>query len=331
MRSPAIRAVAVAVVAALALLAACTDDGETSPTPRPVLPGSAGTTPTPDLPGWVLTFAEEFDGTTVDGERWYVLDEGTGDEVESPKETTCPLADNVSVEGGRLVLRTRQADGDCAGGQPFAGAGVTTHQRFAQAGGRFEARARWTTTGNYLWGGFWTHGNLRPGYRREDASEIDVFEYIGRDAEPNRSRFRPAIHYSYACTGTCGTQNLTRRPHDVTAWHTYAVEWDPAEEGDPSTMEIRFLLDDELIGVFDRDGAWSVDADGDRTQEADGGWGNPGGPFPHPFGFDRPQVLILSAWVGAPETPLADVEAGFSPPEGTAALEVDHVRAYARP
>lgn len=318
---PAVGVAVLAVVAFVAVGAALVWRS-TSSDPRPA--GEAASEP-----GWALTFSDEFDGEQVDEAKWYVADERRGDEVESPKQSTCLREQNVSVTEGRLVMRTQRADGACAGGQAHSGAGLNTADRFEQAGGRFEVRARWTHPGNYLWGGFWTHGNTGPSWTRENPSEIDVFEYIGKDAEPNLSRFKPAIHYDYTCDGTCGVQNVAHQPYDVTEWHTYAVEWRPTEVADPTTMQIRFSLDDRLITVFDRDGAWRVEPDGRLVQEIEGGWENGAAPFPNPFGLDRPHRLVLSAWVGAPGVDPATVAAGFVPSGGEAALEVDHVRVYA--
>jgi len=291
-------------------------------TPSPTAPA------TPTRPGWRLTFADEFDGTAVDTTKWNVYDEAEGGQVESPKASTCPLARNVSVRDGILVMRTQEANGACAGGQAQSGAGLNTWGTFSQAGGRFEVRGRWTHRGNYLWGGFWTHGVVGPGWTRDNASEIDVWEYIGKDAEPNISRFKPAIHYDYTCT--CGSQSVPHPAYDVTAWATYAVEWEPTDPSDPTTMQIRFLVDDRPIAVFDRAGTWRVQPDGTRVLVAAGGWGNAKGPFPNPFGLDRPQQLVLSAWVGAHGVDAATVARGYQPAGGHADLEVDHVRVYQR-
>lgn len=180
-----------------------------APTPLPTVPE-----PTPAPPsGWRLTFADEFNGSSVDPAKWNVYDQGKGDTVESPKASTCARDDNVSVAGGKLVMRTRKANGGCTAGQAQSGAGMNTWGRFAQAGGRFVARGRWTHKGNNLWGGFWT---AQLGSRGVDASEIDTWEYIGKNAEPNISRFKPAIHYIYTCEGTCGMQNLQQLDYDVT-------------------------------------------------------------------------------------------------------------------
>ncbi len=294
----------------------------TSTTPVPT------TQPTPGA--WRLAWADEFSGTSVDTSRWNVYDEaGPWSSVESPKATTCPKAANVSVGGGILVMRTQKANGACRGGQAQSGAGLNTWGRFEQAQGRFEARVRWTHAGNYLWGGFWTHGNGGPGYDRSMGSELDVFEYIGKDAEPNISRFKPAIHFDYTCAPKC-MQNVPYNGYDVTAWHTYAVEWEPAVPGDPSTTQIRFFLDGRQIAQFDRAGAWAVNPNGTKVLVQQGGWTNDNGPFPTPFGPDRAHRIVLSAWVGAPSVDAATVARGYAPAGGHADLQVDWVRVYRR-
>ena len=316
-------------------------EGATTATAAPRLDIGASTTPPPTTTPspttqpagpdeWDLTWSDEFDGTRVDPTRWNVYDEGgLWGSVESPKATTCPKASNVSVSGGILVMRTRKANGSCYGGQAQSGAGMNTWGKFEQAQGRFEARARWTTRGNYLWGGFWTHGNGGYGYDKTKASELDVFEYIGKDAEPNISRYKPAIHFNYTCNPKC-MQNVAVNGYDVTAWHTYAVEWEPTVAGDPTSTQIRFYLDGVQVAQFDRFGAWAVNPNGTKVMVQQGSWTNDNGPFPMPFGPDRAHKIILSAWVGAPAVDAATVARGYDPPGGVADLQVDWVRAYRR-
>lgn len=307
-------------------------DLRTEPVAPPVTTAPAPTTPPTTAPssGWRLTFADEFNGTAVDTSKWMVYDESKGHSVESPKASTCPLANNVSVGGGVLTMRTQKAGGACAGGQAQSGAGLNTWGKFSQAGGRFEGRGRWTERGNYLWGGMWTHGGFRPAGDKTNPSEIDLWEYIGKVAEPNISRFKPAIHYNYTCEGTCGMQNMPYNGYDVTAWHEYAYEWEPTNPADPTTMQIRFYLDDVLITVFDKHGTWRVTSTGTRVLEIAGGWQNPNGAFPNPFGLDRPHQLILSAWVGAPGVDATTVAQGYAPAGGHADLQFDYVRVYQR-
>jgi hypothetical protein len=247
----------------------------------------------------------------------------------STKATACPKRSNVLLRDGILVMQTRKANGACYGGQAQSGAALTSWGKFEQAQGRFEARVRWTAKGNYLWGGFWTHANGGPGYDKSDGSELDIFEYIGKTAEPNLNRYKPAIHFNYTCNPKC-MQSVPIERHDVTAWHTYAVEWEPAVAGDPMSTQIRFFLDDRLVAQFDRFGAWAVNASGTKVMVNQGGWTNPNGPFPMPFGPDRAHKIMLSATVGAPSVDPATVARGFDPPGGVAALEVDWVRVYRR-
>ncbi len=316
-------------------------EGAPSTSVAPRLEVVAGTTPPPtttptpttrptDPDDWTLAWSDEFDGTAIDPAKWNVYDEaGSWNSVESPKASTCPKASNVSVRGGIVVLRTQKANGACRGGQAQTGAGLNTWGKFAQAQGRFEARARWTTTGNYLWGGFWTHANGGPGWNRSMGSELDVFEYIGKTSEPNIHRYKPAIHFNYECNPKC-MQNVPITGHDVTEGHTYAVEWEPTVPGDPTSTQIRFYEDGVQTAQFDRFGAWSVSPNGTKVMVLQGGWTNSNGPFPTPFGPDRAHRIVLSAWVGAPSTDAATIARGYDPPGGHADLEVDWVRVYER-
>jgi hypothetical protein len=312
--------------------------GNGSASPRLEVGGNVpppSTTPPPTTQpsgpdAWNLVWSDEFSGPYVDPAKWNVYDDaGPWHSVESPKASTCPKASNVSITGGVLVMRTRKANGTCKGGQAQSGAGLNTWGKFKQAQGRFEARVRWTTKGNYLWGGFWTHANGDPGWDRSQGSELDVFEYIGKDVEPNVHRYKPAIHFNYTCNPKC-MQNVPIHGHDVTQWHTYAVEWEPTVPGDPGSTQIRFYLDGVQNAQFDRYGAWSVSPNGTKVLVHQGHWTNDHGPFPTPFGPDRAHRIVLSAWVGAPSVDPATVARGYNPPGGTADLQVDWVRVYKR-
>ncbi|HEV7720078.1 MAG TPA: glycoside hydrolase family 16 protein [Iamia sp.] len=297
--------------------------------PPPTTPTPPTTQPSgPD--DWRLSWSDEFNGTQVDGSKWNVYDEATPwNSVESPKASTCPKASNVSLSGGLLIMRTKKANGACAGGQAQSGAGMNTWGKFEQAQGRFEARVRWTAEGNNLWGGFWTHANGGPGYDKTKASELDVFEYIGKTAQPNINRYKPAIHFNYTCNPKC-MQNVPVMDFQVTDWHTYGVEWEPTVRGDPTSTQIRFYLDGVQVAQFDRYGAWQVNPNGTKVMVHQGSWTNSNGPFPTPFGPDRAHKIVLSAWVGAPTVDAATIARGYDPPGGHADLQVDWVRVYKR-
>lgn len=116
---------------------------------------------------WVLTFSEEFDGSTVNASRWRVADGGThGDELELYTK------DDVFVRDGSVVMRTRynptrcvvpqnrSNDGPCGlsdghscclppGSAPgttrsynYTSGWLDTEGRFSQLYGRFAVRAK---------------------------------------------------------------------------------------------------------------------------------------------------------------------------------------------
>lgn len=304
------------------------------------------TTQPPIVNNWKLTFSDEFNGASVDTTKWNVYDENKSgyNSVESPKASTCPKESNVSVSGGILKMKVQKSNGTCNGGQAQSGAGMNTFGKFDQSMGRWEARVRWSEKGNYLWGGFWTAGNYNKAmpngqtYSKEKASEIDIFEYIGKGSEPFMSRFKPALHTDYTAKDTM--RNFVVSPIDVTAWHTYAVEWEQLDPTDPMSMTITAFLDGKAVGFFDKQGTWAINANGTKSLVSNKQWnahraGDPDLAFPNPFNAGRKHLIILSAWAGAPQTDATTVANGFNPSlkaDGTrhASVEFDFVRVYSR-
>ena len=117
--------------------------------------------------GHVLVFQDNFDGSKLDATRWTVHDQ--------PRRDAINTARAVSVEGGKLQLRTFTENGKHYSG--FIG----TQGKFEHAFGYWEARVRCFTTPG-MWSAFWIQSsNLgKPiGYVERAGAEIDVIEHRG--------------------------------------------------------------------------------------------------------------------------------------------------------
>jgi beta-glucanase (GH16 family) len=211
---------------------------------------ATGTTASTDagssaLPGWVLTWSDEFDGpdgSAVDPTKWTHDVGGTGwgnEELEYYTDGT----QNAVVQGGNLVITaTTQGASSLSCSYPSNGACEYTSARlktqglFSQQYGRFEARIQ-IPEGQGLWPAFWMLGANIDTASWPDCGEIDIMENVGKEPAENHG----SLHMPAA--GTTNDDDLTGQYSLTTGklgddFHTYAVEW--------SSAAIRFYVDDQL-------------------------------------------------------------------------------------
>jgi beta-glucanase (GH16 family) len=186
-----------------------------------------------DGTAWSCTFADDFNGRTVDRSHWVPQTNfSTGD----PSAFTCYIDDpsTVKVANGTLNLTVRQIAKPMlcptgAGIQPtnYVSGMVSTYHLFSQQYGRFEARIRNTaTTFPGLHEAFWLWPDDRVPSTDvwPNAGEIDVSETYS--VHPDLSI--PFLHYS-ADSG--GAQDGLNTAWNCTAnrgeWNTYTLEWTP--------------------------------------------------------------------------------------------------------
>ena len=221
------------------------------------------TGPPGDAQDWVLTFSDEFNGETLNANKWakeYGLD--TYCIVDNPPPPGTPTYCNRSnndeknwyvdespqVEAG--VLKLVASKNDCSGDGlpdrnyapytcanfPYLSGMVSTHDRFSQLYGYFEARIK-SINGQGFWPSFWLIPQLPPlpnptvGYFWPP--EIDIMENKGQ--VPNEIYMTQ--HYSgvYPLPSS-KLNNWTYGGHEgavfngpdySAGFHTYAVEWQP--------------------------------------------------------------------------------------------------------
>jgi len=183
-----------------------------------------------DGSAWSCTFADDFNGTTLDRTKWIpqtIFATGSADAYACYRDDPS----NVSVSNGalNLTLLKLAAPAPCGlsslGPTVYQSGMVSTWHLFSQQYGRFEARIKNTaTTSPGLHEAFW----MWPDDRYGDASnwpttgEIDVSETYS--VWPTVSQ--PFLHYS-ADSG--GQQLGLNTAWDCTAqrgqWNTYTLEW----------------------------------------------------------------------------------------------------------
>ncbi len=152
--------------------------------PVPVLPDWLGKRP-PAEGDWVKTYADEFDGATLDATHWNVYSSNWWD----PKKTHW-TKENVLIGGGFAKLRYEKKTGhqnDDPNGleTPYATGYLDTLGKWTQRYGYFEARMKLPTAPG-LWPAFWMMPDRGPSAepKRQDTydggMEFDIMEHLTR-------------------------------------------------------------------------------------------------------------------------------------------------------
>ena len=261
---------------------------------------SAGASGGPSLPGWTLTWSDEFDGpdgSAVDSTKW-VHDIGGSGWGNQELEYYTDGSQNASLQGGMLVI-TATTDGAAAhtcsypsnGPCQYTSARLKTQGKFSQQYGRFEARLQ-MPKGDGIWPAFWALGADISTVDWPTCGEMDIMENIGRE---------PALNHGSLHMPAVGNTNDDPLSDYFTLqggaalgddFHVYAVEW--------SAAAIKFYVDDTLYETQTPSTATG------RTWE-----------------FDKPFFIILNVAVGGswPGSPSAST---IFPQT----MKVDWVRVY---
>ena len=291
----------VAVIAGASVLAAC------GPSPPPP------TNPPPQ--SWKLTFSDEFQGSSLDTSKWTPEHSTYGDGGGS---IHCNTPDNVSVADGALVIEGRKEQVRCPnnGGidRDYSTGLVRTKGKFSQAYGRFEVRAK-MPKGKGLWTGLWMLSENYPYGDNGQSGEIDIVETFGDRADEATT----TAHWSHnRCGWGCSKMGKSTKltGGDISAWHTYAVEWEP--------RSIAWFIDGKQVHKLGEGGSYKW---GDQGPKADA-WPADGGPqprFPQPFTADNPMNLLINLQIGGTWPGYPDGSTRFP-----AKMSVDYVRVYQR-
>ena len=185
---------------------------------------------------WRCTFADDFDGTALDPNRWQVM---TTEDFGSPaSECRVDEPANVSLRDGVLLLTAIRVPRPFTCESPSGGhltsgtaGAVTTDGRFAQAYGRVEIVAAMPGyRGVGFHGALWMFPDLLTYGRWPASGEIDIAEYrTGLYGHPVPSlhwleRGEHEILTNYGCTVPAPDQ-----------FHSYVLEW--------NTIGMRFTVD----------------------------------------------------------------------------------------
>jgi beta-glucanase (GH16 family) len=179
---------------------------------------------------WQCTFADDFDGTTLNPANWVAQRTDTSGYTVGATACYVDSPNNISVSGGSLKLTARRepAPFTCTNprgdfqSQWTSGMVTSWGGRFNQAFGRFEVRGKLSSPAvKGLQSSFWLWPVDSAKYGpRPAAGEIDIAEMYSQ--YPGLAV--PYVHYNAAAPDPNVT-NTTCTMSDLSAFHTYAVEW----------------------------------------------------------------------------------------------------------
>lgn len=253
-------------------------------------------TVTPELEGYNLLWADEFDGTELDTNTWTR-------EVRAPGWTNNELQayvdseENVFVKDGHLVLKAIKTV-DENGKASYTSGKVNSQNKADFTYGKVVICAK-APEGQGLWPAGWMMPTDEGKYGTwPKCGEIDIMEVLGNDTKTAYT----TIHYGEPH----GQQQkfLTLEGGDTFAngFHEYSVEWEPGE--------IRFYIDDTQTLVCND---W-FSALGSSEK-----------PYPAPFDqsfFVQMNLAVGGDWPGNPDD-TTDFE--------NAEFQIDYVRVYQKP
>ncbi|MDF3128465.1 glycoside hydrolase family 16 protein [Kiritimatiellaeota bacterium B1221] len=197
----------------------------------------------------VLVWSDEFDGETLDEQKWSA--------TRQPRTGGWWNPDNVSVEDGNLVLTFSKKDGVYSMGE------VNTAKSFTFRYGYVEARMKLPEEPGH-WPGIWLMGAgvKSVGNEGRDGTEIDIVEcpFNGKDIASH------ALHWDGYGLDHQSQGHHPEVPGLQEGFHTFAVNWSPegyiffidgketwrTDAGGVCRIPLHIILSDEM-------GGWSGD------------------------------------------------------------------------
>ena len=179
--------------------------------------GMAATAQPPGT-GWSVSYADEFNGSSVNESRWFIRTNGVFKK------------NALTVSNGTLKIRNSYSNNGV-----ISGGWIQSKQKFAGPGnikyGFYEARVRitWNPNGS-IWPTWWIWGNRVNG---QTTTEIDVMEYSGFAKRWFNNRATSSHHYR-GKRNIGGDSKTTTDANNVLArnafeWHRWGVLWTPNE------------------------------------------------------------------------------------------------------
>jgi beta-glucanase (GH16 family) len=185
--------------------------------PSPAMSSSREAPPAPAGPPgqWRSTFADEFNGDSLDLTKWRPNRSGQ-DKADRPfntdKEAAAFTPGNVSVRDGELVFTLKAEPTTVEGVQyPLTSGTVSTHGKYDLLDGQYVEARIWIPRGDGLWPAFWSFTE------KSWPPEMDGVEFFDTAKQTN-----PRANYHYPNGQQSGPTAYGDPKVDYRgSWHTY--------------------------------------------------------------------------------------------------------------
>jgi beta-glucanase (GH16 family) len=169
--------------------------------------------------GSEVVFFDDFNAPVLDSFKWNVI--VTGNTVNNEQQAYVDSNNTIYIEKGVLILQPRYSPGFITKqGKKFdfISGRIDSRGKVEFRYGTAEARIR-LPEGAGLWPAWWALG----AGRWPETGEIDIMEYVGEKDWASAAVHGPG----YSGETPFVDRHYFREKADVTAWHTYAVDWTP--------------------------------------------------------------------------------------------------------
>ncbi|MDC7220849.1 MAG: glycoside hydrolase family 16 protein [Spirochaetales bacterium] len=238
---------------------------------------------------WTLVWADEFDGSELDREKWSYDVGGHGFGNHELQYYT--FEDNLQVKKGLLTIEARK---EKYKGNPYTSSKIWTMGKAGWTYGRFVMRAR-LPQGQGIWPAFWMLPMDPYAMKWPAGGEIDIMEMVGH--EP--ATIHGTVHYGDPHEYKGGKITL-KEGQFSDDFHIFSIEWEPGKitwflDGEPYYSQTEWFSKD----LYNRE------------------------EYAYPAPFDKDFMIILNLAVGGEWPGPPDSTTPF--PQ---TLEVDFVRVY---
>ncbi len=186
---------------------------------------------------WNLVWEDEFNGTTLDLNKWEYQIGGSGwGNAELQYYTN---GDNVEVSAGSLKITAEEDVNNNYPSNAYTSSRIRTINKGDWKYGKFEARIK-LPEGQGIWPAFWMMPSESVYGGWPSSGEIDIMEYLGHDTD----RTYGTCHFgnSPGDKGSLGTSWDLSTGNFNDGFHTFTVEWSPGE--------IRWFVDGNVFLII---------------------------------------------------------------------------------
>jgi beta-glucanase (GH16 family) len=198
--------------------------------------------------GWKLYWSDEFEGSSLDTNKWN-YDLGGGGWGNNELEGYTSDTNNVYLKDGKLVIQANKEDNIYF---PYSSGRINTKGKFSFLYGKIAARIR-LPYGLGVWPAFWMMGANKNEVGWPKCGEIDIMEITGGKEYGDSVVYGTVHWYSEENTGTLssGQTDMNSDPNAPDPapipfykdFHVFELEWTP--------QSLKFSYDGKEFNSFD--------------------------------------------------------------------------------